>query len=88
MVLQVLAFKLRLKWWKMAKSEYLALASALEPKWHNRAHASSARVSLLAIASPATPWVFRAVTCARAHFLRSSARRAALERTAFDRVHP
>ena len=72
MVLQVLAFKLRLKGRKRAKSEDLAPANAiectaLEPKGHDRAHASLARkahVALAANGSPATPWVFRAVMCA------------------------
>ena len=91
MVFQVIAFKLRLKGWKWAKSEDLALVSALEPKGCDWAHASSARkarVALSAIASPAAPWVFKAITCARAHGLWSSTHSTALERTAYDRVHP
>ena len=63
-------------------------APVLEPKeleikrkTYNRAHSSSAhkaRVALAAIASPTTPWVFRAITCARAHCLQSSPQREAL----------
>ena len=61
---------------KKANSEDLAPANAiectaLEPKGRDRAHASSARkalVALAAIASPATPWVFRAVMCPRAQW--------------------
>ena len=89
MVLQVLAFKLQLKWQKVKiwplpmRSNVLGVIerTTLKPKERDHAHASSARVALAAITSPTAPWVFRTVTCAQAHFLQSRTHRHALERT-------
>jgi hypothetical protein len=67
----------------MAKSEDLAPTNALERTRCDQAHcpqakgarssaclvSRKARVALATIASPTAPWVFKAVTCARAHRL-------------------
>jgi hypothetical protein len=81
-MLQVLGVKCGLRV-ELSKKGILAPASAidrtaLEPKGHDLAHASSARevhVVLVTIANLLVPWDFRAVTCDQAHTLRLSALR-------------
>jgi hypothetical protein len=80
---------------KLCKDGILALASAiernaLEPKGHDRTHASLARevcVTLATIANSLAPWDFRAVMCDRAPCLRSSTHSFAIEHHAYDQTH-
>jgi hypothetical protein len=84
---------------RIKQSESLAIVSAINRTWCDRAHcvrtqklrlnashvSREVHVALAAIANSLAPWEFRAVICDRSHTVRSNAVRS--NSNAYDRTH-